>query len=123
MKRFLPIFLFLFLALNSNAKLVLPKILGHNMVLQQGLPVAIWGWANVGQEVVVEFKGQRKKAIADNKGAWKLYLDPLTASFSEASVYIKAGSEQMQLDHILVGEVWLCSGQSNMEFAMRKLAS
>ena len=122
MKRFLPIFLLLFLAQSSHAKLVLPKILGHNMVLQQGVPVAIWGWADAAQEVIVEFKGQHKKATADSKGGWKLYLDPLTASFSEASIHVQAGAEQIQLDHILVGEVWLCSGQSNMEFAMRKLA-
>jgi sialate O-acetylesterase len=122
MKFFFSIFLFLFLAQSSYAKLVLPKILGHNMVLQQGAPVAIWGWADAGQEVHVEVKGQHKKTTADQKGAWKLYLDAMAASFDEASILIKAGAEQIQLDHILVGEVWLCSGQSNMEFAMRKLA-
>lgn len=91
------------------------------MVLQQGVSVPIWGWADAGQEVVVEFKGQHKKATADAQGGWKLYLDPLTASFNNASIGIRAGNEAIQLDHILVGEVWLCSGQSNMEFAMRKL--
>ncbi|ULT41374.1 hypothetical protein KRR40_43060 [Niabella defluvii] len=101
---------------------MLPKILGHNMVLQRDAPVAVWGWADAGQEVVVEFKGQLKKTTADTKGDWKLYLNPLRASFDNASIYIKAGAEQIQLNHILVGEVWLCSGQSNMEFAMRKLA-
>jgi len=122
MKRFFSIFLSLFLAQSSHARLVLPKILGHNMVLQQGVPVAIWGWADAGQEVVVKFKGQLKKTTADTKGGWKLYLNPLRASFDNASIHIKAGAEQIQLNHILVGEVWLCSGQSNMEFAMRKLA-
>ena len=102
--------------------MVLPKILGHSMVLQHGQPVAIWGWADKGQQIAVRFNNQKKTTVADPNGAWKLYLDPLKASITEASLFVNAGKENIELEHILVGEVWLCSGQSNMEFAMRKLA-
>lgn len=106
---------------NSHAELMLPKILGHNMVLQQGEPVSIWGWANSNEQVTVSFHEQKKVAIADDKGAWQLKLDPMRASFEPATLRIASTKDKIELNNILVGEVWLCSGQSNMEFAMRKL--
>lgn len=121
-KTILIIFCFFALIHTGYAKLVLPKILGHNMVLQQGEPVAIWGWANAGEVITVTFKGQAKKATGNINGEWKLTLDPLKASFEPATLRISGTSGTVQLNNILVGEVWLCSGQSNMEFAMRKLA-
>ena len=121
MKALSTIILLIALQVSASAKLVLPKILGHNMVLQQGEPVAIWGWANPGEEVTVHFKNQTKKSVAANDGKWSLYLNPLKASFEEAVLKVSTKNEAIVLNNILVGEVWLCSGQSNMEFAMRKL--
>lgn len=108
--------------LASSAKLVIPKILGNGMVLQQNERVAIWGWADANTTVTVTFKGQKKTALADAKGAWMLRLNPLKASFDPAVLEISTTTDKIVLNDILVGEVWLCSGQSNMEFAMRKLA-
>lgn len=107
------------LASSVQAEISLPKIIGHNMVLQQGKAVAIWGWASAGEPVAVEFHGQVKKTTASLSGSWKVLLDPLAAS-ADPSVMTITGSNQITLENILVGEVWLCSGQSNMEYTMRK---
>ncbi|WP_018629965.1 sialate O-acetylesterase [Niabella aurantiaca] len=104
-----------------RGQLILPKILGNNMVLQQGGPVPVWGRAKTGAAIEVRFKGQIKRGVADQDGAWKVLLAPLKASFDPAELEIVSGKEHIRLHNILVGEVWLCSGQSNMEFAMRKL--
>jgi sialate O-acetylesterase len=114
---FLPLLLKGFAA---RAQLVLPKIIGNDMVLQSGEPVPIWGKANAGQEVTVQFGKQMKKARADNDKNWKVLLDVLKASAVPEELTIKADNETIALKNILVGEVWLCSGQSNMEYTMRK---
>lgn len=103
----------------TQAEVVLPRVLGHNMVLQRNKPVCIWGTAVAGEKVSVTFSVQRKETIADVAGKWQVLLDPMNAS-SEGREMIIAGSNTIKLENILVGEVWLCSGQSNMEFTMRK---
>lgn len=103
-----------------NAQLSLPKILGNGMVLQQGQLVPVWGTGNAGEEITVSFGKQIKKTQADNNGNWKLMLDILKASEEPKKLLVKSREETIELDDILVGEVWLCSGQSNMEYSMRK---
>ncbi|WP_081824660.1 sialate O-acetylesterase [Flavobacterium seoulense] len=118
-KYILPIItLFAFIP-NLFADVTLPKILGHNMVLQQNKQVAIWGTAAPKEKISVSFAGQNKTTIADNTGKWSINLNPMKASFSAREMIIK-GKNTIVLKNILVGEVWLCSGQSNMEFALRK---
>ncbi|GAB3018346.1 sialate O-acetylesterase [Niabella terrae] len=112
----------LWLCLPAAARIVLPKILGNGMVLQQGRPVVLWGQAEARALVTVKFKDQQSQTRADDRGAWRLQLRPMKASFAPADLRIQTESDQVLLRNILVGEVWLCSGQSNMEFAMRKLA-
>jgi len=109
----------MFVSVTTNAEIKLPKILGNNMVLQQKRPVPIWGTALPGEPISVSFKEQIKKTVADASGQWKITLDPLVASETPAVMTI-SGSNTITLHNILVGEVWLCSGQSNMEYAMRK---
>lgn len=104
------------------AEITLPKILGHNMVLQQKKKVAIWGTATAGEKISVAFAGQNKSTIADKSGNWMINLNPLKASFEAREMIIK-GKNTIVLKNILVGEVWLCSGQSNMEYAMRKYSN
>lgn len=101
------------------AAIKLPKILGNNMVLQQKKPVPIWGTANPGEEIAVSFDKQSRKAITSTNGTWLIWLDPMVASDAPRDMKI-SGSENIILHNILVGEVWLCSGQSNMEYSMRK---
>ena len=104
---------------NVYAQVVLPKILGNNMVLQRDKPVPVWGTASVGENITVKFAGQVKKATADTAGKWEILLDPMPASATPQILEI-AGSNTIKLNNILVGEVWLCSGQSNMSYEMRK---
>ena len=114
------IFIFLFaFSLKTEADVVLPRVLGHQMVLQQQKPIVIWGKANVGEQVSVSFANESAQTTTDKDGKWKVVLNPLKASFENRDMTIK-GSNTIVLKDILVGEVWLCSGQSNMEYTMRK---
>ncbi|HTY87289.1 MAG TPA: sialate O-acetylesterase [Candidatus Acidoferrum sp.] len=94
--------------------LQLPSFFGDNMVLQQKQPVPVWGWARPGTEVAVKFAGQTKQAKADADGRWEVRLKSLKASSQPANLVVEAGETRI-FTNILVGEVWLCSGQSNME--------
>lgn len=89
------------------------------MVLQRNEPVAIWGNASAGEKVTVSFDKQLKQTTADTSGKWMIYLDAMPANNKPADMTI-SGSNTITLNNILVGEVWLCSGQSNMEFTMAK---
>jgi sialate O-acetylesterase len=103
------------LPLGVHAELKLPAIIGDNMVLQQKQAGKIWGWDNPGSDVTVTFGGQSKSAKADGQGKWVVSLDPGAANATPATMTIK-GSSTKELKNILVGEVWVCSGQSNMEW-------
>jgi len=110
-------FLVLTLAMAATAEpLRLPKIFGDRMVLQRELPVVIWGWADAGQEVTVSFGKQSKSAKTDGNGRWRVRLRPLKASAKAERLEVRAGGQTVAFDDVLVGEVWLCSGQSNMEW-------
>jgi sialate O-acetylesterase len=89
------------------------------MVLQRDLPVVIWGWADPDREVVVSFAGQTEKARSDTQGQWRVQLQPLASSKTPSEMLIRAGTETVDFNDILVGEVWLCSGQSNMEWILK----
>ncbi len=106
----------LWLATESQADIKLPVIFTQNMVLQQGMPVPVWGWADEGESVTVQFQGQRVTTTAKD-GKWMVKLKPLKASADPDSL-ICDGRNRVKLDNVLVGEVWICSGQSNMEFHM-----
>jgi len=108
-------------SLTANAKILLPQILSSNMVLQRDKPINIWGFGSVGEKVEVAFAGQKKATITDKNGNWLVVLTPLKIS-AKAQTMTITGSNKIELTNILVGEVWVCSGQSNMEYAMRKLA-
>jgi sialate O-acetylesterase len=92
----------------------LPAVIGNNMVLQRGMSVPVWGWADKGEEVAVNVAGQTLKTKAGDDGRWKVTLAKL-ASGSPLTMTIKGSSgSKITLQDILVGEVWVCSGQSNM---------
>jgi len=102
------------------AKVKLPPVIGSGMVLQRDLPVAVWGWAEPGEKVKVVFAGQEKSAETGSDGRWLAKLDPLKASKQPMTMTITSSDEGQKviLENILVGEVWLCSGQSNMEWGV-----
>lgn len=101
----------------AQAQIMLPKVLTNHMVLQREKPVAVWGTASPGEKITVAFAGQNKSAVTSETGNWKLMLDPMKAS-AEPRKMIITGSNTIELDSVLVGEVWLCSGQSNMEYPL-----
>lgn len=103
----------------ADAKVKLPSVIGDNMVLQQDTLVNIWGWAAPGARVTVSPSwGGRTSAKADASGRWIAEVRTPEASFDERSITISDG-EQVTLENILIGEVWLCSGQSNMEMQVQ----
>lgn len=94
------------------------QIFQRGMVLQQGKHIPVWGEAAPGADITVCVQGQSVSGRADEQGAWKLWLAPLTASFRE-TLTIRSGLDTLTLDDVQIGEVWLLGGQSNMEFYMR----
>lgn len=100
-----------------SAQIKLPHIFGDNMVLQREKPIAVWGWAKAKEKVTIKFHDQTKTTVADKAGKWSVKLDaekaggPYTLTVS--------GKNSVTLTNILVGEVWICSGQSNMEWPVR----
>lgn len=112
--RSLPLLTILSLAFSSvEAAVKLPRVLGGHMVLQQGMAVPIWGTADAGEAVTVSFAGQRKTAKADAAGNWKVMLDALTPG--EPRALTVTGTNTLVFEDVLVGEVWVGSGQSNMD--------
>jgi sialate O-acetylesterase len=94
----------------------LPALISDNMVLQQGRQVAIWGTDDAGEQVTVSMGEQKESGTADPNGQWKVELGPLKKGGPfEMTV---AGKNTVTIHNVLVGEVWVCSGQSNMEFAV-----
>ena len=99
-----------------QAEVRLPKVFGSHMVLQQEKPLTVWGWAEPGETVKVEFLGQSQSAKANDRGEWKVVLTPVKAGGPHTLTV--SGSSTVKCDDVMVGEVWLCSGQSNMEMGV-----
>lgn len=87
------------------------------MVLQRDMPLDIHGTANTGEKITVEIGGQKAEAVADNQGKWSVVLSPMQAA-EDLTLTITAGKQRKVFSHVAVGEVWLCSGQSNMAFML-----
>lgn len=102
----------MFLQAAGSAEVILPPVLSSHMVLQRGMKVPVWGTAAPGEEVTVKFRDQEKLTTADAQGKWKVSLDSLKEGGPD--VLTVAGSNTLKLEDVLVGEVWLGSGQSNM---------
>lgn len=92
-----------------------------NMVLQRDKPIAIWGSAEPGAEVVVSFGGRENSAIASDDRSWRVELESLPANRESQVMTVRSGSETITLENILIGDVWVLGGQSNMEFELAKV--
>lgn len=112
------------------AQVTLPSILSSHMVLQRDLPVHIWGLAAAGEAIQVSFRGEDRTTTAGPLGRWSVYLTPGEAG-GPFSLTVKgkpanapaAPADSVSIDDVLVGDVWIASGQSNMEFEMSKAAT
>lgn len=123
MKKSLSIMLCAVLFVAVRAEINLANVLTSNMVLQQGKVVNIWGKADPGARLTISFAGQHKETLVNADSSWMLNLDPMPASFEPRILKLRlmkksAETEELQLENILVGEVWICGGQSNMEYPM-----
>lgn len=115
---FLGLFLF---APTAFADPQFASVFSDNMVLQRGQPVPVWGRAAPGEKVTVSFAGQSLSATADEKGAWSVTLTSLTAHKTGQELKVTGASGEARLcKNVLVGEVWLCSGQSNMQWSLTR---
>jgi sialate O-acetylesterase len=101
----------------AQADVQLPSVLGHHMVLQQNKPIKIWGKAQPGEDITVIFSGKGGKTQADANGKWTVTL-PALKSNAHGQIMTISGKNTIVLNDILVGEVWVCSGQSNMEWSL-----
>ena len=104
----------LLLAHSTGAAVSPAVVFTDHMVLQRGVPVPVWGRADPGEEITVSFAGQTRSVTTGADGRWSLSLDPLEASATPRVMTVR-GRNAVALNDVLVGEVWLCSGQSNME--------
>jgi sialate O-acetylesterase len=109
------------LSLSSYADVTVPALLADHMVVQRGLPVHVWGMAAPQESVSVAFRGETKTGTADDNGRWSINLSPGEAG-GPFELSIKAANA-IVLHDILVGDVWVASGQSNMEFPMTGLVN
>ncbi len=101
--------------------LCLSNLFQSNMVIQRDKPIAIWGWAEAGELVTVSMAGASGSATAAVDRAWKVTLPAMPASSDALTLTVKGASETLTLENILVGDVWVLGGQSNMEFPISKV--
>ena len=103
----------------ATANVRLPSVFGDHMVLQRDKPVTLWGWAEAGEQITVSFADQHATATATDSGEWSVRLKPLETSFEGRELVCRGKNTRVMISDVLVGEVWLCGGQSNMEWALR----
>lgn len=118
MKKYLGIYLFVALALivsTSNAKVSLPHFFSENMVVQRDKPIRIWGNADKKEPVIISFNGITEKVVADKNGKWKAELPAMNFG-GPFEMVIQGKENKIAFGNVLIGDVWICSGQSNMEF-------
>src|SRR5262249_52001322 len=118
MRSFLLLFTIAFIAGVVRADVKLPALISDGMVLQQGINTPLWGWADEGESVTVEFQNQKVRATAKD-GKWMVRLKPLKAG--GPFTLTVSGKNKIELKNVLVGDVWICGGQSNMEWRLNQV--
>jgi sialate O-acetylesterase len=103
----------------SRGEIKLPRLISDGMILQRESQVRVWGWANPGESIRISFLGKKLNTIANDKGEWHFTLDPMVAGGPH--MMIIDGEKRVEIKDILIGDVWLCSGQSNMELSMERV--
>ncbi|MBN2775281.1 MAG: sialate O-acetylesterase [Prolixibacteraceae bacterium] len=106
--------LLLVFSLSANGNIKLPKIFSSNMVLQQGIEIPVWGWADPGERVNVTFNNSTERIRADKEGKWRVSLP--VQEYGGPYIMTITGNNSITFKNVMIGEVWVCSGQSNMEF-------
>ncbi len=104
---------------STRADVKVARIFSSNMVLQQGLANPLWGWADKNEKITIQFAGKTVKSTADKNGKWKTTLPVM--EYGGPYTLIVEGKNRIELKDILIGEVWVCSGQSNMEWVVNNV--
>jgi sialate O-acetylesterase len=118
-KKVVLFFLASVVCISAFAQVKLPKLISDGMVLQRNLKLKIWGWASAGENISVFFREKKYTTKADEQGNWMIFL-PAQKPGGPYELRVKASNE-INIKNILIGDVWLCSGQSNMELTMERL--
>lgn len=123
MRKLFSIIIVALLSITANSAIKLPAIISDNMVLQQKSSVRLWGKASPGEQVTISssWSDKKAKATADGSGKWSVYISTPSCT-QHQSLTFTSPSGSIIVHNVLIGEVWLCSGQSNMEFAVGKQA-
>ena len=116
----LTLILYLVFTLTATSQMSLPKLISDGMVLQRDADVKIWGWAEANEHITVSFNESVYETIADDTGYWKVKLSKLKAG-GPYTMTIN-GRNTIVINDILIGDVWVCSGQSNMELSMKRVS-
>jgi sialate O-acetylesterase len=111
------VFIFVFAVQPVVGQLSVASLFNHHAVLQRGKPVPVWGWAKSGAKISVSVAGETATATADNGGKWMAQLSAMPAG-GPYTLSVISGNEKLEFTDIWLGEVWLCSGQSNMEWKL-----
>ena len=118
MRKLMTLLAVLAIGTSSLAELKLATLFSDGMVLQRDQKVPVWGWADPGMDVTISFAGRDYTAKAGKDGKFMVYLKKMKASAKPQSLSVKAGAEFVEVKNVVIGEVWLCSGQSNMQMAV-----
>jgi sialate O-acetylesterase len=102
-------------------QLGVPRVFGDNMVLQRGVKIPVWGWAVPGETVTIGFAGQKRSTVVPGSGRWMIHLDPVPASNMPGRLTIAArdARDSLRFENVIVGDVYLSGGQSNMKIGLR----
>lgn len=114
------VFMAFLISVQLNANLKLPKLINDGMVLQQNTELKIWGWTAPKQEVVLQFKTLLYRTVANDEGEWEIKLPKQKAGGPYTMRIIS--NDTVVVNDILIGDVWICSGQSNMEMSMERVS-
>lgn len=120
--RFLALFICMLSMSVLSAEVKLASIFSNGMVLQQEQDIPVWGWGTSGQAVIVKLANQAAEAVVNADGKWRVHLAPLKAGYEEYKLVVQVGGASIIIDDVVVGEVWLCSGQSNMDYPLGPLS-
>jgi sialate O-acetylesterase len=110
--------LFAILFFNASAQLNVAKLFGNDMVLQRNQDIPVWGWTAKNEKVLVGLNGQAVSVKADESGYWKAILKPIEAG-GPYIMTVASGKDHLLFTGVMIGEVWICGGQSNMEFQLK----
>ena len=115
--KFKLLFLFsLFLSTASSSQVRMPGVFGDHMVIQRNHAVPVWGWSKPHEKIRIRFNGQVKNTVASAQGKWEVRLEPMVAG--GPFDFVVEAKDNLVFHDVFIGEVWLCSGQSNMEFGL-----